>query len=348
MKNDRNILSIHWLYLSCAATVLLAGGCGDRQAPKYERLNKRIIADLFEAVEQRDHELALRKLERLATMRPDVELTYYLERELQDDRSLIAANDLLRHGKFEDAHAALKAAIRDTGESDRLVAALAQLDGLLAISNYRAAMPYDDPMTAARAVADLPPRRLFEHQSYNAWQKAQTKHVAALVQRKRLRLQQELLAEIDLALSRDSTRVPTPLAQYAAVAIDPAPIELWRQSRNGSLPISATMEIEDNRWADLLLYNLYMSGNNAQRKKIQATIADQAPVTYCGMQLEVHAAFAEQSYTEGFLLLKRLLTEIPELDTAPILHTLRKVRFTDQSPVLNFTDVLWHIYRVDK
>ena len=209
MTNDRNILSMHWLYLCCTATVLLAGGCGDRQAPKYERLNKRIVADLFEAIEQQDHELALRKLERLATVRPDVELTYYLERELQDDRSLITVNDLLRHGKYEAAHAALKAAIRDTGESDRLDAALAQLAGLLAISNYQAAMPYDDPMTAARAVADLPSRRLWEHQAYNAWQKAQTKHVATLVQRQRLRLQQELLAEIDLALCLDSTRVPT-------------------------------------------------------------------------------------------------------------------------------------------
>lgn len=348
MANDRNILSIHGLYLCCAAAVLLAGGCGERQAPKYERLNKRIVADLFEAIERQDHELALRKIERLAIMRPDVELTYYLERELQDDRSLIAVNDLLRHGKLEDAHAALKTAIRDTGESDRLDAALAQLDGLLAISNYRAAMPYDDPITAARAVADLPSRSLFEHPTYNAWQKAQTKHVAALVQRKRLRLQQELLAEIDLALCRDSARIPIPLAQYAAVAIDPAPIELWRQSRNGSLPIAATMEIEDNRWADLLLYNLYMSGSNAQRNKIQAIIADRIPVTYCGMQLEAHAAFAKQSYTEGFRLLKYLLTEIPELDTAPILDTLRETRSADESPFLNFTDVLRHIYRVDK
>ncbi|MDP7398658.1 MAG: hypothetical protein QGF67_06025 [Lentisphaeria bacterium] len=348
MANDRNIMSMHWLYRCCAAAVLLAGGCGDRQAPKYERLNKRIVADLFEAVEQGDHELALRKVERLATMRPDVELTYYLERELQNNRSLIAVNDLLRHGKLEDAHAALKTAIRETGESDRLVAALAQLDGLLAISNYRAAMPYDDPMTAARAVADLPSRRLFEHQAYNAWQKAQTKHVAALVQRARRRLQQELLAEIDLALCRDSTRVPTPLAQYAAAAIDPAPVELWRQSRNGSLPVAATMEIEDSRWADLLLYNLYMSGSKAQRNKIQAMIADRTPVTYCGMQLEAHAAFAEQSYTEGFRLLKHLFTEIPELDTAPILDTLRETRPADESPVLNFTDVLWHIYRADK
>ena len=348
MTNDRNILSMHWLYLCCTATVLLAGGCGDRQAPKYERLNKRIVADLFEAIEQQDHDLALRKLERLATVRPDVELTYYLERELQDDRSLITVNDLLRHGKYEAAHAALKAAIRDTGESDRLDAALAQLAGLLAISNYQAAMPYDDPMTAARAVADLPSRRLWEHQAYNAWQKAQTKHVATLVQRQRLRLQQELLAEIDLALCLDSTRVPTSLAQYAAIAIDPAPIELWRQSRNGSLPISETIDIADNRWSDLLLYNLYISGSNAQRKNIQTIIADRTPVTYCGMQLEAYAAFAKRSYTEGFRLLKHLLTEIPELDTAPIIDTLRDSHASEESPVLNFTDVLWHIYRVDK
>jgi hypothetical protein len=302
-------------------------GCGKRDVPKYDRVPSRAVAALYDAVEQEGSELALEKLEDLSSLMPDAELVFYLQRELQDNISLDAANVALAKDDFEKARTQLIDALTTDGASDRLETALSQVEGLIAIQTYLDFIPYDDAASAAAAVSKLPPTEIFESAEYSTWLRDQTVVVAELVRRERLRLKEELIAEIDLQMSRDVQALPIALVQYAAIDVDSKMVELWHQSRDGSLPLTALADVADEQWGDFVTYNLYVTGDAGLRQLIAVYVRDRVPSTYIGQQLKIHLAFMDRRDADGFLMMQALLRQIPELDTAPIIATLNNTFF---------------------
>ena len=324
---------------------LLAAGAGCRpeeEAPRgYERLTGQILTDALAAIHQRDHDLAVAKLEQLRALNPATEFVNQLILQEKTEVAIAEVNERLAKDEPGQARARLAQALVDIGRTPRLRHAQEQLTALEVISAYHGAATAKVADDAVAALAKLPAPELLDNSaSYTAWLAAERQQVEALRTAERLHLGGEVLDELDLALVTNDQRVPVLLAELQA--LDPNQPVLASEH---DAPV--TLAKVDGLAVDLICFRQALGLDAERRTAVLKFYAGRQPYSLCGRYLAAWADLAGDKPVTALAGLRDLLELVPDLDLTPLRPELRRrlrQAAPDRAPTV--PDVLEQLYRL--
>lgn len=300
--------------VSCVIVALvIVVGCSPDPVPTYDRMRVQLIREMFDAVAKQNHDLAIRKLERLAPLLPDEALIQYLQRVEADNVLLQKCDVLVQNGAYQAAVEHIRRTIKEEGETPRLVRARDQLAGVTQILLYLKSQPFDTAASAVAAVGKLPPPEVFpgNEDTYIQWLKLQTAKVAELVQREKARLIDELIDEIDIALACDHGGWPVAIAQLGALAPENPDYLALARLDSPQLTLAAAADTSDGRVREMLLNHLFSHGDSEVRDKISILVQGRPAASFSGTQLLADVDLMKQQYLAGLIKIRLLMAELP-------------------------------------
>lgn len=331
------------------AILLSSVACRRQAAADYDRINLILLHDLFAAIHDGDHAAAIKKLERLQDLNPDVTDIGDLIRAEQDTEVIAVAEYHLQRGDVRGALESVQSARLKSGASPVLIEAQAGLGGLVAIADFQERMSTAEPRRFASAVAALPEPAAFGEAAsiYEAWHRQQRYLAAERLGELKTRRMNELTREIAITLvSRSPTRLGSQLDQLAtfsgdhpvvaAAAIAPLAVGLPHQWRG------LTSQTE----REVVAFLYYYRGPAADRVDITEAAAAWKPETPCGLYLLADLALGRKDTARGLALLRQLLDQVPEADLRSLFPAFERLMDRQAAPPPSVPGVLDEISRL--
>jgi len=283
-------------------------GCGAGDPPAYDRTRTREFQALLAALDQGEHELAERKLQRLQPLVPDPRFVNDNLLQTREDAVLQQANAALAEPDVAAALAAVQQGRAQHPASRRLRNAEARLQALAKVAAYHRAGPLADPAAAPERVAEL-----------------------------QATLDQRLLAGQGrtAALLRDRGDELAPgIREGLAAALRGRPVPV----REALLAAPA--------WLELALFAAWSAGGHAPEEELVSVLPEEA-ATACGAYLRHLLALREGRLRAGLAGLRALQAAHPNISLRPLRQLRRALAAQAEAPAgLGVPDALELIYRL--
>lgn len=328
-------------------TVIVAGlvGCGEgpEALPEYDRLQTLQLRELFRAIAEEEHGLAVRKLERLAELAPESPGIHQLLRLQVEATAISAANEALHDHDIGEALNRLRRTRMQHGSSAELDRELKRLEGLLTVQQYLQEDDYPSGQSLAQAVAELPDPELYHDlPMYAQWHADQRRRAAARLAESKQQQVERLLTQIDLSLVQGASLVDL-MESLRALAPNHPVVTAWQQAEEqpyDAVASDTTLTGSQHELVRLLYFRL---GPSVDQERLATQAAGVTPVTAAGTYLSAIGLWQAGQQVPALLRIRQLQERVPRLQTEAFDRLLLQAAETSEpSPSVPGLLDAWH------
>ena len=338
----------------------LLTSCTQAPPPKYNALETLILHEAFDAISEKNYQLAIHKLERMQELRPNAAIIHTLKSIQEENLAIQNARSFLHQKDIPSARDSLTEHIKTFGMSEKLLEEENKIENLIKIKNYTMKLPFKDADAALKAVANLPLPDKFtpELQGYQKWQDEQIQMADHLAEVEKIRLIHEIMDEIDLNLVTSSELYLLNIAQIGTLNIDQSIFNNWLHLIFGLENTPTQSELQNStcmfkgvdHWQSTFDYTIYnreilISKTGIKpANKIQKILT---PASLSGLFVHIKQLFRNKHCLNGYVEYKKLFGLTPDIQGDVLFRELNpRVTSDSKSPVLSLSidSVLNHIY----
>ncbi len=354
-------------YKSCVtrfSTLLLLTlqitSCTQAPPPKYNALETLILHETFNAISEKNYQLAINKLERMQELRPNAAIIYTLKSIQEENLAIQNARGFLVKKELISAKDSLNQHIQYYGISEKLLEEKNKIENMIKIENYQRNLPIDDADKALEAVANLPSPEKFltNSREYKKWRDDQIQMAEHLAEVEKNRLIHEIMDEMDYNLVTSSNLYLLNIAQIGTLNINQTTYNNWLHLIFGLENISTSLESQKGRflfngvdhWQSTFDFNIYNSEAHNLDSEINVLTKSKkkiTPATLSGLFIHTKQLFRDHNYLKGYLEYKNLLEITPNMQAMALskeLSSSLNLHNNSSGLPLSIDSVLNHIY----
>ncbi len=344
-------------------TVFLTGCNQARRTLRVQRQKSVLIKELYDAVRNQDHRIALNKLERVGELDIEPTFIHHLSRRKTDDFAVFELSGLLDSGSTIKALEYIDNQIDLGGPSPRLINSRKFVDHLRHLEVYLTKKPYDRIKDAESALSELPDETGFQTRSavYERFIQKEKAELARLKREETARLILELMREIDIALVTGSNLEPLIIAQLRTLDSEFDASDNWLALMSGvsnKLVLEAVETIiprsqshrlvrnHEDAARELALFRLaQIDPNKAHDGNLRSLVSTQ-PSSFAGALITINDQISSGNYLPAFTQLSEVIRLIPGLKpvTIPIAREYMRRELLDITPSVH--GILHHLYYI--